>query len=102
MIFDVSEHISESLRNECDAVRQAQAMAGMQVDDTEYEKLLAFTVRKARMNEKNDEYIPLLLEDTIKEHHFQQAINAVSMQVMAFDRYISTQHKPKEVIANGR
>lgn len=104
MIFGVSEYISEELRAECAGVRQAQAEAGYEVDDAEYEKLLAFTVRKARMNEKDDGYVPLLLVDTIREHLISQAINAVSMMYMAIDKYsnISTQQKPKEVMANGR
>lgn len=66
----------------------AEEQAGKRLADEEYEKILAYSFHKARINGKDADYVPLLLMDEIKNYFFDEALNARSRRLMEAKRLL--------------
>lgn len=80
-------------------IREQMEAEGFKMTDEEYAGHIAYARRKAEVAGKQEDYIPYLLPDVIKEHYMREAINSFTMGLMELDRYIQT--KFKEVNENG-
>ena len=75
----MNESISCAAREQADCVRADAEKRGFILTGAEYEAILQYTARKC----KDEDYLPLLIEDEIKDYFFRNAINAVSLAAMA-------------------
>lgn len=53
-------------------ILKKMGLSGEQLTEDEYEKALKYARRKAELNGKDEDYIPLLLPDVIKERLFSR------------------------------
>lgn len=67
----------------CEAVREKLSGDGFEISDEEYKDILSYSERKRKLNQKEPNYLPLLLEDEIKNRIFRESINAASLLIMA-------------------
>lgn len=67
----------------CEAVREKLSGDGFEISDEEYKDILSYSERKRKLNQKELNYLPLLLEDEIKNRIFRESINAASLLIMA-------------------
>lgn len=56
-------------------IRESMEKEGYKLQDGEYENLLEYARRKAKVAGKDESYLPLLLPDVIKEYFFRAYIN---------------------------
>ena len=75
--------IRPEIRSQVDEIRERLAVEGYILADAEYESLLLYAERKRRLNGKDPDYLPLLMEDEIRQKCFRDAINAVSAWMLA-------------------
>lgn len=71
-------------------IREEMEKSGYSLEDSEYEKVVAYAKRKAEVSGKDESYMPYLLPDVIREWVTRKAINAVTMAAMTADRIFST------------
>ena len=81
-------------------IKEQMERQGYQMTDEEFSEHLAYARRKAEVVGKQEDYIPLLLPDVIKEHYMRKAINSFTMGLMELDRAI--ENHIKEVKENGK
>ncbi len=79
----ISENITAEVREQAAKVRKRMEQKEYILTEAEYETLLQYTARKCRLNGKGEAYIPVLLEDEIKDYYFRNTINSISFAVMA-------------------
>lgn len=75
--------IRPDVRRLSDEIRRKLEGEGYVLTDAEYESLLLYSDRKRRINGKGPDYLPLLMEDEIRQKCFRDAINAVSEWTLA-------------------
>ena len=75
--------ISTDAREKAETVRKEAEDKGFVLSGAEYEALLQYTARKCEINGKGEDYLPLLLEDEIKDYFFRIANNAKTLLRMA-------------------
>ena len=75
--------IRPDIRARVDEIRQRAEGEGCILTDAEYESLMLYADRKRWLNGKEPEYLPLLMEDEIRQKCFRDAINAVSAGMLA-------------------
>ena len=71
-------------------IREEMENAGYVLEDSEFEKVVAYARRKAEVSGKDESYMPYLLPDVIREWITRQAINAVSIAAMTAERILKT------------
>lgn len=63
-------------------VRENMEKEGYRLQEDEYEKILEYTKRKAKRAGKDENYLPLLLPDVIREYFFRAYINLAGMMAI--------------------
>ena len=63
-------------------IRESMEKEGYKLQDGEYENLLEYARRKAKVAGKDESYLPLLLPDVIKEYFFRAYINLAGMMAV--------------------
>lgn len=63
-------------------IRESMEKEGYKLQDGEYENLLEYARRKAKVAGKDESYLPLLLPDVIKEYFFRAYINLAGLIAM--------------------
>ena len=56
---------------------------GYVLTEEEYQIILEYTIRKSDRRGKGRDYVPLLLEDEIKNYYFRNTVTAISLINMA-------------------
>lgn len=69
-------------------IREEMEKAGYALEDSEFEKVVAYARRKAEVSGKDESYMPYLLPDVIREWITRQAINAVSIAAMTAEKIL--------------
>lgn len=62
-----------------DARMLAEQRTGARITDEEYERILEHSKRKLEIIHKDDDYLPLLLENEIRDYCSARAINMISL-----------------------
>lgn len=83
MNFERELQTDSRLLAACEAVREKLSGDGFEISDEEYKDILSYSERKCKLNQKEPNYLPLLLEDEIKNRIFRESINAASLLIMA-------------------
>ena len=67
---------------------------GLEITDEEVDRVLNLCERKMRLNgiENREEYLPLLLEDEIRNYLFQKAVNEVCKTVKEMEKSACVQN----------
>lgn len=73
------------------ARQRGEQLAGERLDERTFEEVLAYTTRKSRMTGHQDDYIPLLLVDEIKDHIYRNRINNSSRKLIQLRKEVSEQ-----------
>lgn len=73
------------------ARQRGEQLAGERLDERTFEEVLAYTIRKSRMTGHQDDYIPLLLVDEIKDHIYRNRINNSSRKLIQLRKEVSEQ-----------
>lgn len=60
-------------------LRKSAAEEGYVLTDQEFERLFGYTVRKAEIIGKDEDYLPLLFKDVVKEYFFSVATLAAGI-----------------------
>lgn len=74
-----------------EARQKGESLAGQRLDEQTFQEVLAYTVRKSRMTGHDDDYIPLLLVDEIKDHISRERINQYNRQLIQLRKEVSKQ-----------
>lgn len=74
-----------------EARQKGESLAGQRLDEQTFQEVLAYTARKSRMTGHDDDYIPLLLVDEIKDHISRERINQYNRQLIQFRKEVSEQ-----------
>ena len=80
-------------------IRKDAEKQGYSMTDRKFTELVQYAERKAAVAGKDESYIPYLLPDVIKEYFIRNAINEVSTGMMEFERYIKTQNRRLQTMA---
>lgn len=64
-------------------VREDMEKQGYVLTEEEYQIILEYTIRKSDRCGKGRDYVPLLLEDEIKNYYFRNTVTAISLINMA-------------------
>ncbi len=72
-----------------EARQKGESLAGQRLDEQTFQEVLAYTARKSRMNGHDDDYIPLLLVDEIKDRISRERINQYNRQLIQFRKEVS-------------
>lgn len=64
-------------------VREDMEKQGYVLTEEEYQIILEYTIRKSDRCGKGRDYVPLLLEDEIKNYYFRYTVTALSLINMA-------------------
>lgn len=64
-------------------VREDMEKKGYVLTEEEYQIILEHTIKKSDRCGKSREYVPLLLEDEIKDYYFRNTVTAISILTMA-------------------
>lgn len=64
-------------------VREDMEKQGYVLTEEEYQIILEYTIRKSDLCGKGRDYVPLLLEDEIKNYYFRNTVTAISLINMA-------------------
>lgn len=64
-------------------VREDMEKQGYVLTEEEYQIVLEYTIRKSDRCGKGRDYVPLLLEDEIKNYYFRNTVTAISLINMA-------------------
>lgn len=80
-------------------IRKDAEKQGYSMTDRKFTELVQYAERKAAVAGKDESYIPYLLPDVIKEYFIRNAINEVSNGMMEFERYIKTQNRRLQTMA---
>lgn len=75
---------------EIQKVRKDAESQGMVLSQQEFDIILAHTRRKIELNGKSEDYLPLLLENEIRDYFFRCTINTATFLMLAFEQ---TQNK---------
>lgn len=67
-------------------VREDMEKQGYVLTEEEYQIILEYTIRKSDRCGKGRDYVPLLLEDEIKNYYFRNTVTAISLINMAVER----------------
>lgn len=71
-------------------IQEARAAAelkiGKRLDEQEFQEILAYTKHKAKVTGHDEDYVPLLLMDEIKDSVFRDTINEVSRQAKLIEQ----------------
>ena len=67
-------------------VREDMEKQGYVLTEEEYQIILEYTIRKSDRCGKGRDYVPLLLEDEIKNYYFRNTVTAISLINMAVQR----------------
>ena len=70
------------------ARESAEAKAGRKLTQEQFDEVLTYTRHKTAVNGHDEEYVPLLLVDEIKNFIFREVINHISHEAMAIGRMI--------------
>ncbi len=73
------------------ARQRGEQLAGERLDEQTFEEVLAYTTRKSRMTGHQDDYIPLLLVDEIKDHIYRNRINNSNRKLIQLRKEVSEQ-----------
>ena len=73
------------------ARQRGEQLAGERLDEQTFDEVLAYTTRKSRMTGHQDDYIPLLLVDEIKDHIYRNRINNSSRKLIQLRKEVSEQ-----------
>ena len=73
------------------ARQRGEQLAGQRLDEQTFQEVLAYTARKSSMTGHDDDYIPLLLVDEIKDHISRERINQYNRQLIQFRKEVSKQ-----------
>lgn len=60
-------------------VREDMEKQGYVLTEEEYQIILEYTIRKSDRCGKGRDYVPLLLEDEIKNYYFRNTVTAISL-----------------------
>lgn len=82
-----------------EGIRKDAEEQGYSMTDEKFTELVRYAERKAAVAGKDESYIPYLLPDVIKEYFIRNAINEVSTGMMEFERYIKTQNRRLQTMA---
>lgn len=77
-------------------IRTDMEEAGYVLEDSEFEKVVAYARRKAEVSGKDESYMPYLLPDVIREWVTRQAINAVTIAAMTAERILKQEVKKND------
>lgn len=66
-----------------EARERGESLGGRRLDDKAFADVLEYTIRKSRMTGHDDDYIPLLLVDEIKDRIHRENQNTVSRELAA-------------------
>lgn len=64
-------------------VRKDMEKQGFSLTDDEYQDILEYTIRKAERCGKDQDYIPVLLENEIRDYFFRHTVTFESVLKMA-------------------
>lgn len=64
-------------------VREDMEKQGYVLTEEEYQIILEYTIRKSDRCGNGRDYVPLLLEDEIKNYYFRNTVTAISLINMA-------------------
>ena len=73
------------------ARQRGEQLAGERLDEQTFEEVLAYTTRKSKMTGHQDDYIPLLLVDEIKDHIYRNRINNSSRKLIQLRKEVGEQ-----------
>ena len=66
-----------------ETVRKTMEEKGMVLTQQEFDLIVLHARRKLEIIHKGEEYLPLLLEDEIKNYFFRITVNAAGLMMMA-------------------
>ena len=75
---------------------RAEAYAGKMLDAGTFQEVLAYTRHKAKITGHDEDYVPLLLYDEVKDHIFRERVNSLYFEVKAIEREIDAMLKRGE------
>lgn len=78
-------------------VREDMEKQGYVLTEEEYQIILEYTIRKSDRCGKGRDYVPLLLEDEIKNYYFRNTVTAISLINMAEGRECYVGYNPIRV-----
>ena len=67
---------------------RAEAYAGQMLDEQTFQEVLEYTRHKAKITGHDEDYVPLLLYDEVKDHIFRERVNTFYFKVKAIEREI--------------
>lgn len=79
-----------------EARQQAELEAGRKLDDQTFHEVLEFTRHKAKVTRHNEDYVPRLLFDEIRNHIYREKIRTFHCEVKAAEREIDEMLKRGE------
>ena len=75
---------------------RAEAYAGKTLDEATFQEVLAYTRHKAKITGHDEDYVPLLLYDEVKDHIYRERVNDFHHEVKAVEKEIDEMLKRGE------
>lgn len=75
---------------------RAEVFAGQKLDEPDFQEVLAYTRHKAKITGHDEDYVPLLLYDEVKDHIFREQINWISSEAKTIGQEIDRMMKRGE------
>lgn len=75
------------MNTEYQGIREKAETDGYKVDDDTFQELIEYARRKAKSSGRDENYLPYLLPDVIKEWYIRRAINVYSIAMMQIQKY---------------